>query len=136
MIVAMSLLALLFRKQPDLKAARLKYNSKTFIFTTKEVSVGSDKRNDIVIDGRGVRPYHCVLRCDKGGWCILKINPACPVSVNGKDFRKDCLLKFGDYITVGEAKMVFEYGEEAFGGKRQRRPKSNTEVKNSGKKKK
>lgn len=108
LILVLCFSALFRRSTPQPGNARLIHGQKVFPFKTRELSVGSDKTCDIVIQGKGVLPHHGVIRCDRYGWHLLKFKSSSPVYINGKVQDKKYLLVSGDRLTFGSVTLIFD----------------------------
>ncbi|MFP4179194.1 MAG: FHA domain-containing protein [Spirochaetaceae bacterium] len=97
---------------------------KEYSFTQNRVSVGSDKKNDIVLDGYSqVAPEHARLRVSgkdvyiqhigvKKGEKQSGVSPSAldadrRIYVNEQPVEREQLLKYEDVIQVGSAKLFF-----------------------------
>ncbi len=65
------------------------------------LSVGTDEKNDLVVDGAGVAPYHLELRADPAGIEIISLDPTRPTKVGESQLRKAVVVP-GTVLRVGE----------------------------------
>jgi transcriptional regulator with GAF, ATPase, and Fis domain len=73
---------------------------------SRELSIGRDKGNALVIDEPAVSRQHCLLRAEEGGYRIRDLASRNGTYVNGMPI-KDRTLHNGDQIQIGFSAMLF-----------------------------
>lgn len=82
--------------------------SKHFIPYQCKVSVGRNKDNDIVLSDRTVSRDHGVFYYRKKKVMFQQFSPLNKTEVNGELINKQCKLKSGDKLMLGETLLEFE----------------------------
>jgi ABC-type multidrug transport system ATPase subunit/CRP-like cAMP-binding protein len=77
-----------------------------------ELRLGSDRSNDIVLDGPRVSPFHAVVRKDGTGYQLSDLASSVGTFVNGARVGTT-VLKDGDEIWIGHVRFVFDAAELA-----------------------
>jgi hypothetical protein len=78
----------------------------------EEVTIGRDRRNRIVLEGRGVEVQHAIVRVDNlGRWCIAAWERRARVVVNGQRGAA-AVLGADDRIVIGDAELRFRIEAE------------------------
>ena len=77
----------------------------------RELSVGRDADNDIVLEGTTVSRHHAVLTFHEGRWCVEDKGSANGTFVNGVrvPFGSPHPLRHGDEITIGSTPLSFSW---------------------------
>lgn len=70
------------------------------------IIVGSDDAADIVVEGRGIAPYHVEIRFMNGRYALRHIDGKTPVKVDGRAV-KEYMLADGCVISIGSFSFVF-----------------------------
>lgn len=68
--------------------------------------IGSDRAADIVIEGRGIAPYHVEIRFLNGRYALRHTDGRAPVKVDGRSVR-EYMLADGCIVTIGAYSFVF-----------------------------
>jgi len=76
-----------------------------FELNRREVSIGRDQTNDVVLADASVSPRHCVLLCVDDGVTIRDVDPASPTFANGLP-ASDRTLAAGDRIRIGSSTLL------------------------------
>ncbi|MCR5150037.1 MAG: FHA domain-containing protein [Clostridiales bacterium] len=110
LILGLCLWPLMKRRPLSLGMVRLinSANGDSYKLTTREVSVGSNKKSDVALCYQGVSRNHAVIKCEKDGWYIRTLRPDIAVTVNGRRVNKSEMLKTGDKIGIGPIVLIFE----------------------------
>lgn len=87
--------------------------------------IGRAPSNHVVLSGRGVSAYHCVLVPDGSGrgFLLLDARSRAGTFVNGHRVKKGTVT-LGDVITVGLCELVLREGAPSEGARRPERPPS------------
>jgi pSer/pThr/pTyr-binding forkhead associated (FHA) protein len=94
--------------QPPVLVVKLKSRPlKTYPFTGKEMSIGRNIENDIVIDNLSVSRRHAVVTSAKDGFYITDCDSKNGTFLNGKPVKRERLTS-GDTILLGKYVIVFE----------------------------
>jgi len=101
-------IASFYQNQPPMIVVKLKNRPlKTYPFSGREMSIGRNCDNDIVIDNLSVSRKHAVIASGKEGFSITDCNSKNGTFVNGKPIKQSA-LKSGDSILLGKYTLVFE----------------------------
>jgi len=93
-----------------------------YSFERIEITIGRTMENDVVLPDPGISRQHLSIR-DKGGAYILKdLGSSNGTLLNGRKVLEE-VLKSGDVITIGGAKIRFE-AEESKASRPAKRPAS------------
>jgi pSer/pThr/pTyr-binding forkhead associated (FHA) protein len=94
--------------QPPMLVVKLKSRPlKTYPFTGKEMSIGRNADNDIVIDNLSVSRKHAVVTSSKDGFYITDCESKNGTFLNGKPVKHE-KLNSGDTILLGKYVITFE----------------------------
>jgi len=85
--------------------------------------IGRAPVNDLVVDGRGVSRFHCVLRHSENAWSVLDMGGANGTLVNGQRIHEH-RLQPGDLIEIGDTILRFGVGRARSGGPPKRPPEA------------
>jgi hypothetical protein len=97
-----------FLGQPPMLVVKLKNRPlKTCPFTGKEMSIGRNPENDVIIDNLSVSRRHAVITSSKDGYSITDCDSKNGTFVNGKAV-KQAELRSGDTILIGKYVISFE----------------------------
>jgi transcriptional regulator with GAF, ATPase, and Fis domain len=77
-------------------------------------SIGNAGGNDVVIEAKGVAPWHCQIVFDGRDFSLDEVDPVAEIQVNQKRKRR-ARLAHNDHVTLGEAELVFSMLEESEG---------------------
>ncbi len=83
------------------------HEGKLISLTAGENGVGSDARNRVCLDGRGISRFHAVLHVDPSGCELEDRGSKNGSTVNGKPVRKK-LVRSGDVLGFGTVRCVLE----------------------------
>ena len=86
---------------------------------TSEFTIGRDQGNHLRLPEDGVSARHCVLRVRRGGITIHDIGSTNGTYVNDKLIREETRLPGGAHISLGAARLRFEFVHDT--DKRRRR---------------
>lgn len=111
LVAAMSIFALLRRRNPPLAKAKLRemVSGNVYPLRYRETAIGRGPKNDVVLAYPSVSRSHAVIVCSGKGWYIADVHSEAGVKVNGKKIEKRMFLHTGDRIAIGEAVLIFEY---------------------------
>lgn len=77
------------------------------VLRRREVRIGRDDANDIVLSHHGVSRTHAIIRRDEvGGHVLVDLQSTNGVRVNGNRYGK-VALRDGDYIDLGRVRFQF-----------------------------
>jgi pSer/pThr/pTyr-binding forkhead associated (FHA) protein len=97
-----------YLSQPPTLIVKLKERPlKTYPFSGKQMTIGRNAQNDIVIDNLSVSRQHAVISSTKEGFFITDLASKNGTILNGKPI-KEAKLKSGDNILLGKYVLVFE----------------------------
>lgn len=97
-----------YRSQPPMIVVKLKNRPlKSYPFTGKEMSIGRNSDNDIIIDNLSVSRKHAVITSSKKGFQITDCDSKNGTFLNGKPIKQEA-VKNGDTILLGKYVLVFE----------------------------
>jgi pSer/pThr/pTyr-binding forkhead associated (FHA) protein len=97
-----------YQSQPPIIVVKLKNRPlKTYPFAGREMSIGRNCDNDIIIDNLSVSRKHAVISSVKDGYSISDCDSKNGIFLNGKPIKK-ADLKSGDTILLGKYALVFE----------------------------
>jgi pSer/pThr/pTyr-binding forkhead associated (FHA) protein len=97
-----------YLSQPPTLVVKLKNRPlKTYPFSGKQMTIGRNAQNDIVIDNLSVSRQHAVITSSKEGYFITNLSGKNWTLVNGHAV-KEAKLESGDNILVGKYVIVFE----------------------------
>jgi len=75
-------------------------------------TIGSAGGNDVMIEGRGVAPWHAQIVFDGRDFSLDEVDPVADIQVNQKRKRR-ARLAHNDKVNLGDAELVFSLLEEA-----------------------
>ncbi len=75
-------------------------------------TVGGAGGNDVVVEARGVAPWHAQIVFDGRDFSLDEVDPVAEIQINGKRKRR-ARLAHNDRVQLGEAELVFSLLEEA-----------------------
>jgi len=91
----------------ELPRAYLIINGMRFHLLTQTITnIGSDAKNDVVIDDPRVSPIHCQLRSFKGRYLIFDLGSNGGTLIGGEEITQ-AILATGDVISLGGVPLVF-----------------------------
>jgi pSer/pThr/pTyr-binding forkhead associated (FHA) protein len=97
-----------FLSQPPTLVVKLKNRPlKAYPFNGKQMTIGRNSQNDIVIDNLSVSRQHAVIRSSKEGFFIIDLGSKNGTLVNGQAI-KEAKLNSGDSILLGKYIILFE----------------------------
>ncbi len=97
-----------YLSQPPTLVVKLKNRPlKTYPFNGKQMTIGRNAQNDIVIDNLSVSRQHAVISSSKEGFIITDLGSKNGTLVNGKPV-KESRLNSGDDILIGKYNILFE----------------------------
>ncbi len=100
-----------YLSQPPTLVVKLKNRPlKTYPFNGKQMTIGRNSQNDIVIDNLSVSRQHAVIRSSKEGFFINDLGSKNGTLVNGQTV-KEAKLNSGDNILLGKYIIVFEIAQ-------------------------
>jgi hypothetical protein len=77
------------------------------------VSLGKHRDNDVVLEEPSVSRLHAVLERMSAGWCIHDLGSKNGTFVNGERVFASQVLRAGDEVRLGSARLVFGTDETA-----------------------
>ena len=86
---------------------------RTIPLGTAPITVGRGGGNDVVLTTPLASRAHVRLQWEDGGWTLVDCGSSNGTAVNGQRVRAAHRMRPGDEITVGDAVLRFEAGEEA-----------------------
>lgn len=101
-------IASFYQSQPPTIVVKLKSRPlKTYPFTGREMSIGRNADNDIIIDNLSVSRKHAMITSRRDGYSITDCNSKNGTFLNGTPIKQSA-LKSGDEIVIGKYTLVFE----------------------------
>ena len=76
-------------------------NTQTGILSAREIAIGRDPANDLVLDNGSVSRTHCRLVAIEGATIVLDENSKNGTWLNGKPVEHPCVVKFEDELVIG-----------------------------------
>jgi hypothetical protein len=76
-------------------------NTQTGVLAAREIAIGRDPANDLVLDNGSVSRMHCRLVAIEGATIVLDENSKNGTWLNGKPVEHPCVVKFEDELVIG-----------------------------------